>query len=75
MAKHPWLRGTQVRFSVDNIFDEKQKVRDAAGETPLNYQPDLLDPLGRTFKISLRKLFLPRPQFIRRGAGGGSGNE
>ena len=74
VAKQPWLRGTQVRFSVDNIFDEKQKVRDAAGLTPVNYQPDLLDPQGRTFKISLRKLFLPRPQFIRRDrTGGGSG--
>jgi outer membrane receptor protein involved in Fe transport len=62
-------------LSVDNVFDEKQKVRDAAGMTPVNYQPDLLDPQGRTFRISLRKLFLPRPQFIqrtRRGGGGGN---
>jgi hypothetical protein len=66
IARQPWLRGTQVRLSVNNIFDAKQKVRDAAGITPVNYQPDLLDPQGRVFKISLRKLFLPRPQFIRR---------
>ena len=75
IVKHPWLRGTQVRLSVDNVFDEKQKVRDAAGMTPVNYQPDLLDPQGRTFRISLRKLFLPRPQFIqrtRRDGGGGN---
>ena len=30
------------------MFDAKPKVRDAAGGVPLNYQPDLLDPLGRT---------------------------
>ncbi|HET7708368.1 MAG TPA: TonB-dependent receptor [Sphingomicrobium sp.] len=66
IVRRPWLRGTQVRLSVDNIFDEKQRVRNAAGLTPVNYQPDLLDPQGRTVRISLRKLFLPRPQFIQR---------
>lgn len=65
VVKHPWLRGTQVRFEVTNIFDAKPKVRDAAG-TPLNYQPDLLDPLGRTIGITIRKLFLPPPSFFRR---------
>jgi len=64
--KHPWLRGTQVRFEINNIFDSKPKVRNAAGDVPLNYQPDLLDPLGRTIGITIRKLFLPPPTFFRR---------
>jgi len=64
--KHPWLRGTSVRFSVDNIFDSKPRVHDAAGNVPLNYQPDLLDPLGRTVMISLRKLFYPSPASFMR---------
>jgi hypothetical protein len=59
VSKYPVLRGTQVRFSVDNIFDNKQRVRDAAGFVPVNYQPDLLDPQGRTVRLTLRKLFLP----------------
>ena len=66
VAKHPWLRGTQVRFEVRNLFDAKPKVRDAAGEVPFSYQPDLLDPLGRTVGISIRKLFTPPPSFFRR---------
>jgi hypothetical protein len=41
-------------------------VRDAAGNVPRNFQPDLLDPLGRTIKISFRKLFLPPPSFFQR---------
>jgi outer membrane receptor protein involved in Fe transport len=65
-VKHPWLRGTQVRLEVHNIFNAKQKVHDAAGNVPLNYQPDLLDPLGRTIKISFRKMFLPPPSFFQR---------
>ena len=65
-AKHPWLRGTQVRFEINNVFDSKPKVRNAAGDLPLNYQADLLDPLGRTIGITIRKLFLPPPSYFRR---------
>ena len=67
LLKYPWLRGTQVRFSVDNVFDSKQRVRDASGATPINYQPDFLDPAGRTISISIRKLFLPSRFFQRAG--------
>ena len=65
VLKHPWLRGTQVRFEVNNLFNSRPRVHDAAGNVPLNYQPDLLDPLGRTIMISFRKLFLPSPSFFR----------
>ena len=65
-VKHPWLRGTQVQLRVNNIFDSKPKVHDAAGIVPTSYQPDLLDPLGRTIMISFRKQFLPSPSWIRR---------
>ena len=65
VVKHPWLRGTQFRFEVTNLFDARPQVRDAAGTVPLNYQPGLLDPLGRTIMISVRKLFLPSPGWFR----------
>jgi outer membrane receptor protein involved in Fe transport len=64
-VKHPWLRGTQVRLEFSNIFNSRPKVHDAFGNVPPNYQPDLLDPLGRTVMISFRKLFLPPPSFFR----------
>ena len=54
---HPWVRGARVTFSVDNVFNSRQQVRDATGVTPINYQPDYRDPLGRTVRLSLRKLF------------------
>jgi hypothetical protein len=62
VADHPWLRGSRVTVSIDNLFNERQRVRDATGATPVNYQPDLLDPLGRTIRISFRKLFFSIPQ-------------
>lgn len=52
-----WLNGTRITLSVDNVFDSRLKVTDATGATPLNYQPALLDPLGRTVKLSIRKVF------------------
>ncbi len=54
---HPWLRGMRVTFSVDNVLNTRQRVTDATGATPNNYQPDYLDPLGRTVRLSIRKLF------------------
>ncbi len=56
VAKYPWLKGARVSVGIDNIFDQKLDVRNGLGETPLSYQPDYLDPLGRTFRISLRKI-------------------
>ena len=50
--KQPWLRGTQVRFEVNNVFNNRPNVRDAFGNVPLSYQSNLLDPLGRTVMIS-----------------------
>ena len=77
VARHPWLRGTTVQFEVDNIFDTKPKVRDSFGSVPIGFQPDLLDPLGRTVGITIRKLFLPPPSFFRRSqpGSGGPGDE
>ena len=66
VSKYPWLRGTQVRLEVDNIFNARPRVRDAFGDVPTSYQSDLLDPLGRTVSLSIRKLFSPPPGSFRR---------
>nr|WP_314437873.1 TonB-dependent receptor [uncultured Brevundimonas sp.] len=56
VEKFPVLKGTRVGFGVTNIFDDRVSVRSSDGQTPLNYQPDFLDPTGRTFRINLRKI-------------------
>jgi len=56
VQKHPILRGTRLTLSVNNLFDQQQTVRDATGVTPVNYQPDYLDPRGRVLQFSVRKL-------------------
>lgn len=52
-----WLKKTRLTFSVLNVFNERQIVRDARGVTPINYQPANLNPLGRLVSVSLRKMF------------------
>ena len=56
IGRFPWLSGTRVSIGVENLFDARLKVTDANGDTPLSYQRDYLDPNGRTFRISLRKI-------------------
>ncbi len=53
----PLLRGTRVTLSIDNLFDSRLQVRDATGATPIGYQAAYLDPLGRSVRIGIRKLF------------------
>ena len=42
---------------MDNIFNIRQDVIDGAGVTPLNFQQNLIDPLGRNIEFSIRKRF------------------
>ncbi|MDO7844009.1 TonB-dependent receptor, partial [Sphingomonas sp. CA1-15] len=53
---HPFFRGTRVTLGITNLFDARQKVTDIDGLTPTAYQPGYLNPLGRTVRVSLRKL-------------------
>lgn len=57
IRKHRWLRGVRVVVAVDNLFNERQRVTDQTGTVPISYQAGYLDPLGRSVRISLRKLF------------------
>lgn len=66
VSKNPFFRGASVRLDVDNVLNTRPKVRDAGGLTPVSYLPDLLQPVGRTFGITFRKLFIPRRFFQRR---------
>jgi len=56
---HEFLRGARLSLVIGNLFNERQKVRAADGSAPVNYQPDLLDPQGRNFRLNFRKLFFP----------------
>jgi iron complex outermembrane receptor protein len=57
LGRQRWARGLRLSLGVNNLFNARQRVRNDTGATPLSYQPDLLDPLGREVRLVLRKLF------------------
>lgn len=70
----PFLRGSRVSLSVDNLTNARLQVRNRLGDVPLGYQPDQLDPLGRTVRVQFRKVFFAGgPPAPPAGAGGASG--
>lgn len=52
-----FLKDFRVSLVADNVFDAQRRVRDGAGETPVNYNPFVIDPLGLYLGMDLRKLF------------------
>lgn len=54
--QYKWLRGARATLSINNVFDSRQEVRTPGGLTPISYQPDLMDPVGRSVKLTVRKL-------------------
>jgi hypothetical protein len=58
VLKHDsWARRFRISLDVSNATEHRQRVRDRNGIVPNRYQPDLLDPIGRTVTLTLRKLF------------------
>ncbi len=51
------LKDLRVSLVADNLLDAQRQVRDSNGDTPINYQPFVIDPLGLYLGIDLRKLF------------------
>jgi hypothetical protein len=64
----PWLRGSRLTLNVNNLFDQRVSVHDAAGAMPISYQPGYLDPVGRNITLSIRKLFYAIPQRSQNGS-------
>lgn len=57
IEKLPFLKGSRLRLSFDNLFDAQRRITDANGVVPLNYQPGYIDPLGRYIELEWRKTF------------------
>ncbi len=53
----PFLKGTRLSISINNLLGNAMEVRDENRLIPLSYQRGYLDPTGRSIKINLRKQF------------------
>jgi hypothetical protein len=47
----------RLGFDVTNVTDARQRITDRNGRIGHRFQPDLLDPVGRTVTFTLKKLF------------------
>lgn len=52
-----WANGLRLSLDVANLLDQRQRVRDSLGDTPLQYQPAYRDPIGRTVEFEIRAVF------------------
>jgi hypothetical protein len=53
----PLTKGTRLTLALTNLTGAREEVRDLAGSTPLAYQPDFRDPLGRSVEFEVRRRF------------------
>ena len=56
VERFPWLEGSRIQLGIQNLFDSRPEVTAVGADTPLNYQPDFLDPEGRSVRLTLRKI-------------------
>lgn len=56
LPKQKWTRHLQIKFEVENVTDAHVSVHDRNGRVPNRFQQDLIDPIGRTVRLTLRKL-------------------
>lgn len=57
MPRQRWATGMRVTLQFGNLFDSRVRVRRNGGAAPDGLQPAYLDPLGRTVRLSLRRVF------------------
>lgn len=53
----PWTKGLMIHFTIENLLNDRINVTDRNGQTPNRFQPALIDPVGRSIRIGVRKLF------------------
>ncbi|WP_294202239.1 TonB-dependent receptor [uncultured Sphingomonas sp.] len=57
IIKKPWAKGLNVNFTVENLLNDRINVTDRNGNTPNRFQPAYIDPIGRSIRVGVRKLF------------------
>jgi hypothetical protein len=57
MRGNRFAKNTRISLLFDNVFNDRQRIRDSKGTTPQAYQPIYRDPIGRTVQLEVRKVF------------------
>ncbi len=57
MVKRPWAKTMMLQFTIVNLLNDRINKRDRLGPVPNRFQAAYIDPLGRSVRLGLRKLF------------------
>nr|WP_243845844.1 TonB-dependent receptor [Sphingomonas aerolata] len=57
IIKRPWASNMTLQLTVENLLNDRIAVRDRLGRTPNRFQAAYIDPVGRSVRLGLRKLF------------------
>jgi hypothetical protein len=57
VIKQLWAKGMNVNVTIENLLNDRINVTDRNGDTPNRFQPAYLDPIGRSIRVGVRKLF------------------
>lgn len=57
VVKKSWAKGMNINVTVENLLNDRINVTDRNGQTPNRFQPAYLDPIGRSIRVGVRKLF------------------
>lgn len=57
VVSRPWTRKMTLYLTFENLLNDRIDVRDRNGATPNRFQQAYLDPLGRSVRLGVRKLF------------------
>ena len=57
MKETPFFKDARFSIGAKNIFNQRQRVTDSNGNTPLSYQPLYMDAQGRVIEVEFRKMF------------------
>jgi hypothetical protein len=57
LVRTAWTKRLTIQFTIENLLNDRINVRDRTGAVPNRYQAAYLDPIGRSIRIGVRKLF------------------
>lgn len=57
LVERPWTKRLTLQFTVENLLNDRINVTDRTGAVPNRFQPAFLDPVGRSIRVGVRKLF------------------
>ncbi len=57
LVARPWTKRLSMQLTVENLLNDRIDVTDRTGAVPNRFQPAFIDPVGRSIRVGVRKLF------------------